>query len=70
MTYIQKQNTITPEKASDGGYKAIAGSFGVTQEDMFNRFINDFRGCDIVLVELTDGIEIWRHGTEMKEGDK
>ncbi len=58
---------ITPAPvATEQGYEVAAGPYHRGRElAMFQRALEGFAGCRVLVVEQTAGLEIWRHAGEM-----
>ena len=57
-----------PKAALEEGYEAVAGPYDKGSErGMFERALAGFAGCDVVVVEQLRGLEIWRHGSELRD---
>ena len=55
--------TVTPEEATAQGAHSITVPYCIRQIDqcrMLLRVIEDFRGVDILIVQMPEGLEVWR----------
>ena len=66
--------TLTPETAEKSGYVSMTTSYHVNSKIpevrdqhrwMLSRVLMDMRGCDVVLVDTSQGPEVWRHVSEI-----
>jgi hypothetical protein len=66
--------TLTPETAEKSGYVSMTTSYQVNSKIpevrdqhrwMLSRVLMDMRGCNVVLVDTSQGPEVWRHVSEI-----
>jgi hypothetical protein len=58
--------TLTRAEAIAKGYRPLTQPYHKGQMEWLERALTDLRTCNIVLVETTEGPEIWRAATELK----
>lgn len=64
-----KYTGITADEAKEDGYQVVCGPYATRlpyQDQWLKNVLSDMQGARIVLVQAVGGIEVWRHGSEMK----
>jgi len=59
---------LTPVDAHKNGYLSLTTPYNQAKPqdvEWMRTVVNDLKGCKIVLVEVTDGLEVARHKSEM-----
>jgi len=59
---------LTPVDAHKNGYLSLTTPYNQAKPqdvEWMRTVVNDLRGCKIVLVEVTGGLEVARHKSEM-----
>lgn len=57
---------ITPEEAMLAGYVTITSPYTRNETAMLEMALATFQGCNVVLVAVAHGTEIWRKKTEIR----
>lgn len=58
--------TVSVTEAENRGYLAITTAYSPGEEKMLDNVIRDMRGCNFLLVQLADGIAVYRKKVELK----
>lgn len=58
--------TTTRREAVKQGFRPLTSAYWKHEQDMLKRALRDLRGCKVVLVEMGEGVEIWRSASELK----
>lgn len=59
--------TVPEDLAKAQGFEAVTKKFGEGENRKLQETLRDFSGCRVLLVEVEDGIEIWRHKEEISK---
>lgn len=61
------KGTITEAQAREGGYVAVTDRFFLPSDQrLAKKMFADFKGCRVVWVRFSNGVEIWRHRDELR----
>ena len=57
---------ITPEEAMLLGYVAVTDTYRDHEKELLRRALETMTGCNVALVRVAYGTEIWRKKTEIR----
>ena len=63
-------DTIPASKAEEDGYQVVCGPYATRlphHNEWLQNVLSDMKGANIVLVQAVGGVEVWRHGSEMRK---